>query len=123
MKKILVPIFAVIGAIGPVWADSEKEIVQILASCLVENAPENWDELSVHYARDGINKNGLKQVSVKHKVSVGGVTSRLEPCRPLIPTMLVEKLRKNLPENSQHWKAVDIKILKTGQFSIDWLQP
>lgn len=123
MNKILVLIFVVIGAIGPVWADSEKEIVQVLASCLVENAPENWDELSVHYSRDGMNENGLNQVSVKHSVSVGGVARRLEPCRPLIPTMLVEKLSKNLPQNSQQWKAADIKIFKTGRFSIDWVQP
>ncbi len=123
MNKILVLIFVVIGAIGPVWADSEKEIVQVLASCLVENAPENWDELSVHYSRDGMNEKGLNQVSVKHSVSAGGVAHRLEPCRPLIPTMLVEKLSKNLPQNSQQWKAADIKIFKTGRFSIEWVQP
>lgn len=123
MKKFLLPIFVVISFIDPAWADSEKEVVQVLASCLVENAPENWEELSVHYSRDGVNEKGLNQVSVKHSVSVAGEASRLEPCRPLIPTMLIEKLSKNLPENSQQWKAADIKIFKTGRFSIDWIQP
>ena len=119
MKKILLPALIAMGFTSPAWADAEKDIVQVLASCLVENAPGNWDELSVHYARNGKDD----QVSVTHRVSAGGVTNRLEPCRPLIPAMLVEKLSATLPENSQQWKAVDIKIFKTGRFSIDWVQP
>ena len=123
MKKILLPALIAMGFTSPAWADAEKDIVQVLASCLVENAPGNWDELSVHYARNGQDDKGLNQVSVTHRVSAGGVTNRLEPCRPLIPAMLVEKLSATLPENSQQWKAVDIKIFKTGRFSIDWVQP
>jgi len=37
--------------------------------------------------------------------------------------MLVEKLSATLPENAQQWKAVDIKIFKTGRFRVDWVQP
>ncbi|MDI9854782.1 hypothetical protein [Comamonas sp. 17RB] len=123
MKKFLLPVLIAMGFTSPAWADTEKDIVQVLASCLVENAPDNWDELSVHYSRNGKNDKGLNQVSVTHRVSAGGVTNRLEPCRPLIPAMLVEKLSATLPENSQQWKAVDIKIFKTGRFSIEWVQP
>jgi len=123
MKKFLVPIFVAAGAISPAWADADKEIVQVLASCLVENAPENCDELSVHYTRNGMNEKGLNQVSIKHRVSVGGAANEVEPCRPLIPSLLVEKLSNNLPENSQQWKAAEIKIFNTGRFSIEWIQP
>ena len=88
MKKILLPALIAMGFTSPAWADAEKDIVQVLASCLVENAPGNWDELSVHYARNGKDDKGLNQVSVTHRVSAGGVTNRLEPCRPLILSLI-----------------------------------
>jgi hypothetical protein len=123
MKKFLLPALIVMGCMSPAWADAEKDIVQVLASCLVENAPDNWEELSVHYSRNGKDDKGLNQVAVTHRVSAGGVTDRLELCRPLIPAMLVEKLSATLPENLRHWKAVHIQIFKTGQFRVNWVQP
>ncbi|MBP7351753.1 hypothetical protein [Comamonas sp. UBA7528] len=123
MKKFLLPALIVMGCMSPAWADAEKDIVQVLASCLVENAPDNWEELSVHYSRNGKDDKGLNQVAVTHRVSAGGVTDRLEPCRPLIPAMLVEKLSATLPENLRQWKAVHIQIFKTGQFRVNWVQP
>jgi len=36
MKKLLLPALMAIGFTNPAWADAEKDIVQVLASCLVE---------------------------------------------------------------------------------------
>ncbi|MEG0050193.1 MAG: hypothetical protein RR865_13625 [Clostridia bacterium] len=123
MKKFLLPIFVAICCINPAWANSEKEAVQVLESCLVENAPENWDELSVHYSLHDKDEKGIYFASVENSVSVGGVISTLEPCHLAMPFLIVRKLSNALPESSQHWQAVSIKIFKTGRYSIDWVQP
>lgn len=110
-------------AVHATAAESESEIVQTLASCLLENAPELWESVSVSYSREGTDVEGRKQVSVKHNVTIGSQTTKLEPCRPLVPAMLVEKLNRTLPDNSQQWKQVTITIFRTGKFKVDWIQP
>ncbi|WP_295462216.1 hypothetical protein [uncultured Pseudomonas sp.] len=108
---------------GMAWADEEQKIVQGLASCLLENAPAKWSELSVHYSRDGKDAKGRNIVSVNHLVEINGEFVKLEPCRPLVPSMLVEKLSSTLPVDSQNWKSVDISIFKTGEYKVNWNQP
>jgi hypothetical protein len=103
-----------------------QEMMELLAQCLLENAPDNWQVVSVNYKRLGKNKDGLNQVSVTHSVIVGtpdASPQKLEPCRPLIPTQLVEMLSKTLPQESQQWKEVTISIDKTGKFKTNYVQP
>lgn len=105
---------------------SPQEMVELLAQCLLENAPDNWQAVSVNYKRLGKNKDGLSQVSVSHNVIVGTPDSppqKLEPCRPLIPTQLVEMLSRTLPQESQQWKEVTISIDKTGKVNTRYVEP
>jgi hypothetical protein len=123
MKRFILPIFVATCCIGSAWANSEKKAVQALKSCLTENAPENWDEISVHYSLNGKDENGKYFATVENSVSVGGVVSRLEPCHIAMPFLIVQNLSKALPESAQHWQAANIKMFKTGRYSIDWVQP
>lgn len=104
-------------------ADTESEIVQKLATCLLENAPDGWESVSVVYSRNGVDSQGTNKVSVAHQLIIGGEIRKLEPCRPLIPAMLVEKLSKALPENSQNWRKATVTVFNSGKFKVDWEQP
>jgi hypothetical protein len=105
---------------------TSQEMMELLAQCLLENAPDNWQVVSVNYKRLDKNKDGLDQISVTHSVIVGAPDAspqRLEPCRPLIPTQLVEMLSETLPQGSQQWKEVSISIDKSGRFKANYVQP
>ncbi len=103
-----------------------QEIMGLLAQCLVENAPDNWQSVSVNYKRLGKNADGLNQVSLSHNVIVGTPDTspqKLEPCRPLIPAQLIEMLSRTLPQESQQWKEVTISIDNKGKFKTNYVQP
>lgn len=105
---------------------TEKDWVQLMASCLLENAPENWNSVSVTYERKGADENGLNQVSVSHKVVSGmpeSAPQELTPCRPLIPAQIIEQMSSLLPEGSRHWKEASLTIFKTGRYKLKYVQP
>jgi hypothetical protein len=61
---------------------TSQEMMELLAQCLLENAPDNWQVVSVNYKRLDKNKDGLDQISVTHSVIVGAPDAspqRLEP--------------------------------------------
>jgi hypothetical protein len=125
-RKFIALVIAV--ASSSVFAEpkSPQEMMNLLGSCLIENAPEDWQIVSVNYKRLGEDKSGLKKINVSHKVVVGTVESvpqTLEPCRPLIPAQLIEMLSKTLPEDSQQWIEVTISIDNKGKVKTNYIQP
>jgi len=127
MKRLFVAVVLMLTGLN-VSAEPKnpQEMMELLAQCLLENAPDNWQAVSVNYKRLGQNKDGLNQVNISHNVIVGAPDSpprKLEPCRPLIPAQLVQMLSKTLPQESQHWKEVTISIDKSGKVKTTYVQP
>jgi len=127
MKKLFLFIFLMF-ALQNAYAEPKtpQEMMELLSQCLLENAPDNWQSVSVNYKRLGKNKDGLNQVSVSHYVIAGtpdASPQRLEPCRPLIPTQLVEMLSRTLPQESQQWTEVTISIDRAGKVKTNYVQP
>lgn len=111
---------------GFAQAPSEREIMRLVGSCLVEYAPANWQTFIVTIDETAPPENGRKVIQFEHKVVVGKPDNPPQdhrPCLPLFVPGKLNELRATLPKRSRGWDRATLVIQRDGRYDIKYKYP
>lgn len=125
-KALWVTVLAAAAVLPPAaQASDERHILNVISSCLIEYAPDDWETLIVT-VEESIGSDGKKQVEFDHQVVVGNPGNPPKPlksCLPLFVPGKLNELRSTLPVESRGWVKATLTIQRSGSFELDYKQP
>lgn len=104
----------------------EREIMQLIGSCLIEYAPDDWQTFVVTVDESKPSEDGKKVIEFEHKVIVGTAGNQPQDLRPCLPTYIpgkLNELRAALPADSRGWVKAVLTVQRSGKFDIKYTQP
>lgn len=107
-------------------AQDQREIMQLIGSCLIEYAPDDWQTFIVTVDESKPPENGRKVIEFEHKVVVGEVSNPPQDLRPCLPTYVpgkLNELRETLPRDSRGWVKAVLTVQRSGKFDVKYTQP
>ena len=118
MTRTCLPVALIFALGAPALGQTRytpEEIVGKIASCMLENAPADWQRMIVT----------VEKGKPTHKVVAAGDSAPkdLKPCRPDYAAKAVNAFRETQGAKEKTWTGVTITMEKDGRYSIDFRYP